>query len=86
MSVRTEDGAAVVTFADCGKGLAVRDLGTRYPRRTSVGDYSKVVRNSPNAQVEGFAVAGSDGVWQWADRAEIAGDAVRVSSDKVAAP
>ena len=86
VSVRTEGGAAVVTFADCGKGLTVRDLGTRYPRRTSVGDYGKVVRNSPKAQVEGFAVAGADGVWQWADRAEIAGDAVRVSSDKVAAP
>ena len=85
-SVRAEGNEAVVTFVDCGKGLKVRDLGERYPKRTAVGSYGKVVRNSPNAQAEGFAVAGADGVWQWADKAEIAGDAVRVSSDKVAAP
>ena len=86
VSVRTEGKEAVVTFSDCGKGLTVRDLGVRYPRRTAVGDYGQVVRNSPGAQVEGFAVAGADGVWQWADRAEIAGDEVRVSSDKVDRP
>jgi sialate O-acetylesterase len=35
--------------------------------------------------LQGFAVAGKDGVWHWAD-AKIDGDTVVVSSDKVAAP
>ena len=84
--VRAEGASAVVTFADCGGGLVAHDLGDTYARRTKVGEYGKVVRNSPRAQVEGFAVAGEDGVWQWADEATIVGWEVRVSSGKVAKP
>lgn len=36
-------------------------------------------------KLQGFALAGEDGVWHWAD-AEIAGDTVVVSSDAVARP
>ena len=53
-------------FDDDGKTRAVNPA--EQPPPDSVGDYGKVVRNSPNAQVEGFAVAGADGVWQRANR------------------
>ena len=81
------DGASVrVEFADVGKGLIVKSLGETYPRRTKVNDYGKVVRNSPQAEVEGFALAGSDGVWHWADRAKIEGKGVRVFAKAVPDP
>jgi len=84
--VRIEGTEAVVTFAACGKGLEARDLGKTYPRRTHVGDYGPVVRNSPVAQVEGFAVKGADGVWHWADTATIVGHEIHVSAKDVPAP
>lgn len=81
------EGSSVrVAFADVVGGLQARDLGETYPRRTKVNDFGKVVRNSPQAAVEGFAVAGADGVWHWADAAEIEGSAVRVSAKAVPEP
>ena len=47
---------------------------------------AKIVRNSPDTQVEGFAVCGKDGKFFWADEAVIEGDTVVVSSKKVAEP
>lgn len=45
----------------------------------------KLVRNSPNSQLEGFAIAGADGKFFWAD-ATIDGDTVVVSSPNVPKP
>ncbi len=84
--VRAEGDRLVVTFADCGRGLKVKDLGPKYVRVSSRNLMGDVVRNSPSAQVEGFAVRGADGTWFWADAATIQGNAIVVSSKHVAAP
>lgn len=86
VSCRAEGNKAVVTFADCGKGLVAKDLGTKYIVLSRNGLMGDVKRNSPGAQVEGFAVAGADGKWAWADEATIDGETVAVSAKAVPAP
>ena len=85
VSARAEGREAVIRFADAD-GLVAKDLGTKYVRVSSRGLMGDVVRNSPSAQVEGFAVRGADGAWHWADAATIAGDTVRVSAKAVPTP
>ena len=79
-------GTMVVTFTDCGGGLEARALADNYPERTKEGKFAPLVRNSPNAQVEGFSLAGADGKWHWADEATISGDKVIVSAKAVPNP
>ena len=85
-SVRVAADKLVVSFAACGKGLMARDLGDEYLKRWTPRAYGKVRRNSPQAQVEGFSLAGADGVWHWADKADIQGEAVVVSATQVPKP
>ena len=86
VSAQAEGGAVSVRFADAAGGLVAKDLGTKYVRVSKSNLLGDVVRNSPSAQVEGFAVCGADGAWHWADAATIAGDAVKVSSKAVPDP
>ena len=79
-------GKATVRFADCGGGLVARDLGETYVIRSKSNKLGKVVRNSPAAEVEGFAIAGADGVWHWADAATIRDQSVEVFAKAVPAP
>ena len=59
----------------------------KYILKTTNKTFKKLVRNSPEAQLESFALCGPDGKWFWADKAEISGtDTVIVSSSKVADP
>jgi len=76
----------VVTFADCANGLVARDLGDKCLMRSSTNSYAPLVRNSPDAQVEGFSLCGADGKWFWADEATISGNTVVVSSKSVPDP
>lgn len=80
------DGKATVRFADCGRGLVARDLGPTYVIRSKSNTLGQVKRNSPAAEVEGFALAGADGVWRWADAATICGETVEVSAKDVPQP
>ena len=53
---------------------------------SSLDNVSKpLVRNSPNSELEGFAICGADKKWAWAD-AKIDGDTVLVWSPAVAKP
>ena len=81
-----EGGAVTVAFADAAGGLIARDLGRTYVRRSRTNAVGTVERNSPDAEVEGFSLCGADGVWHWADRAEIGGTRVRVSAKAVPEP
>ncbi|MBR7107149.1 MAG: sialate O-acetylesterase [Lentisphaeria bacterium] len=79
----------VVSFKDVDGGLVARPLPAEYDvdsRSKAKVKKSKLVRNSPAAQVEGFAVCGKDGKYFWADEAVISGDTVIVSSKNVAEP
>jgi len=79
----------VITFKDIEGGLvSVVPSEYAYDTRGKNGrpKSAKIVRNSPDTQVEGFAICGKDGKYFWADEAVIDGDTVIVSSAKVAEP
>ena len=81
------DGNAVkVTFKYTDGGLAAKKLADFHWLEYRSKKKEKLVRNSPKAQVEGFAICGKDGKWVWADSADIKGDSVIVSSAKVKTP
>jgi len=80
------DGKVTVRFADSGGGLVARDLGVTYVIRSKSNTTGPVKRNSPAAEVEGFALAGADGDWHWADAATIHGTSVDISSKAVPQP
>ena len=86
VKAETDGNAIKVTFKYTDGGLTARELPDFYWLEYRSGKKAKLVRNSPNAQVEGFAVAGKDGKWFWADEAKIDGNTVVVSSAKVKDP
>ena len=66
--------------------LLFRQVSRNRSSRSRRGETAPLVRNSPNAEVEGFSLAGADGTWQWADEATISGDKVIVSAKAVPNP
>ena len=79
----------VISFKDVEGGLvSVVPAEYAYDTRGKNGrpKSEKIVRNSPAAQVEGFAICGKDGKYFWADEATINGDTVIISSKNVADP
>ncbi|MEO8824958.1 MAG: sialate O-acetylesterase [Chthoniobacterales bacterium] len=85
-SSKFEKGIARVKFSHA-EGLVARPLPATY----SVAEAAvppataPLVRNSPNGELEGFALCGEDKKWYWAD-AKVEGDSVIVWSDKVPTP
>lgn len=82
------EGASIrVRFAHLGGGLVARPVPAEYLHVSTPERIAKPLkRNRPGSQLEGFAIRGGpDGKWEWAD-ARIEGDAVVVSSPRVAAP
>ena len=84
-SLKVEDGKARLTFKHTDGGLVAKPLPATYDVMSREGKTAPLVRNSPNSELEGFAICGEDKVWVWAD-AKIDGDSVVVWSDKVAKP
>ncbi len=74
--MKVEAGKVRVSFTDVGGGLII---GSAPAIRADA------VPAQPLAELKGFAIAGEDKVWVWAD-AKIDGNTVVVSSDKVAKP
>lgn len=84
-SAKFGKGRAVLSFKHTDGGLVAKPLPETYDVRTGTKETAPLVRNSPESQLEGFAICGADKVWHWAD-AKIEGDTVIVSSAKVAEP
>jgi sialate O-acetylesterase len=84
-SLKVADGKAVLTFDHIGGGLVANPVPAKYDVNTGKKETADLVRNSPNSELEGFAICGEDKQWVWAD-AKIDGDTVVVWSDKVAKP
>ena len=81
------DGSRLrLTFRNTDAGLKAAPVPETYDIKTKDGKKAKTVRNSPNTQLEGFALCGADGKWHWAEEAVIEGGTVVVSSSKVPAP
>ena len=84
--VKAEEGSLRISFTDLEGGLVARDVPEKQIIAGYKKEYAPIVRNSPETQLEGFAVCGADGKWFWADKAVIDGETVVVSSSKVQKP
>jgi len=85
VSVKFGQGVAEITFTHIANGLVARPLPPTYTLISVNNTTAPLIRNSPNSEVEGFAICGKDREWVWAD-ARIAGSKVVVWSDKVPEP
>ena len=80
------DGEAVrVSFKYTDGGLVAREVPKFYWNIRSKNKKTELVRNSPNSELEGFAVCGKDGKWVWAN-AKISGNDVIVSAPAIKEP
>jgi len=84
-SMKIESGKIRLSFTNVEGGLVAKELPATQILKTQDGSTSPLVRNSPNSQVEGFAICGEDRKWVWAD-AKIDGDSLLVWSDSVPSP
>ena len=84
-SFKVEGGGIRLNFTHTDGGLVARPLPSTYDVQTLTGTTAPLVRNSPNSDLEGFAICGDDRKWVWAD-AKIEGDTILVCSAKVPAP
>lgn len=84
-SMKVEGYMIRVSFQHLEAGLVARDVPPEYPVMRRTGETAPLLRNSPNSELEGFAICGEDRNWVWAD-AKIDGDTVLVWSENVPAP
>jgi sialate O-acetylesterase len=82
---RIEEGKVKIRFHHDGSGLVARPLPPEYPVFVTEKKFAPLVRNSPNSEIEGFSICGSDRKWHWAN-ARIDGDSVVVWADNVPDP
>ena len=74
-----------ITFRSPTGGLVAQPVDKNYTVCSLDNAYKPLVRNSPNSELEGFAIWGADKKWVWAD-AKIDGDTVLVWSSAVPKP
>ncbi len=84
-SMRVEGNKIRLRFLHADGGLSAAPLPPVYDVQTSLHETAPLVRNSPQSQLEGFAICGANHQWFLAD-ARIEGDSVMVWSDAVSAP
>jgi sialate O-acetylesterase len=84
-SVRFEGGKAILDFQQTEGGLIARPVPETFDLKTKTGATAPLIRNSPNSELEGFAICGEDRKWVWA-RAMIKGDTVVVWAEDVPEP
>lgn len=85
VSAAVEKNQIRVKFTAIAKGLEAAPIPTTQIIQSATGKTAPLVRNSPQSELEGFAICGADQKWVWAD-AKIDGNSVLVWSDKVPAP
>lgn len=73
-------------FKDVGEGLEARPLPSTYRVKSTDTEEQPLPRHRPGSPLEGFAVAGADQVFHWADARIEGRDQVVVSSPEVAEP
>lgn len=84
-SMALEGPTARIQFRHADGGLAAGELPATYIVKSLLGETAPLIRNSPQSQLEGFAICGEDRKWHWA-QARIDGESVLVSSDQVPQP
>lgn len=84
-SMKVEGNKIRLTFKSNGGGLVAKPVPSTHVVKSLKNETASLVRNSPNSELEGFAVCASDQKWVWAD-AKIEGEDVIVWADSVSAP
>ncbi len=85
-TVTIEGDKVRVHFKFADGGLVAKPMPATYQPLSTDPATKPVVRNSPDAQVEGFSICGDDHKWVWAAAASIDGESVLVSSPNVPKP
>ena len=76
-SLTVEGTKILIRFKQLSGGLVAKDVPAEYPVMRRTGETAPLIRNSPNSELEGFAICSDDKQWVWAD-AKIDGDTVLV--------
>ena len=84
-SMKTDKGQVRLSFAHLEGGLVAQPVPETFVKSSLHNETAPLVRNSPQSELEGFAICGEDKKWVWAD-AKIDGDDVVVWSEQVPAP
>jgi sialate O-acetylesterase len=84
-SMKVVGEKVILSFKKTGGALVAKPLPATYDVNSLAGQTAPIVRNSPESQLEGFAICGADRKWVWAD-AKIDGEQVVVWSSRVPAP
>ncbi|MGC4005068.1 MAG: hypothetical protein QM811_18925 [Pirellulales bacterium] len=84
-SMKVEGNQIRIHFTHIGGGLLAKPMAAEYKVKSTNDTSSPLVRNSPQSQLEGFAICGEDHRWVWAD-AKIDSDTVVVSSPSITNP
>ena len=84
-AMKIEGDRIRLSFGHLEGGLVAKEVPATYDVMRKTGKTAPLVRNSPQSQLEGFAICGADKKWVWAD-AKIEGDTVLVWSDQVTTP
>jgi len=85
-SLEIRDGKVSLKFDHTDGGLVARPLPATYDLNSEKSETAPTVRNSPDSELEGFAICGADQKWTWANAEIRSGDTVVVWSDKVPEP
>jgi sialate O-acetylesterase len=81
-----EEGRIRVKFKNTDGGFFAKALPAAYaPKSLQPDRILSLVRNSPDSEVEGFAICGDDHIWVWAN-AKIDGSDVIVSGKNITKP
>jgi sialate O-acetylesterase len=75
-----------LTFSHADDGLVAGELSATYRPRSTVDREVPLIRNSPDSQLEGFAICGADHQWVWAQAKIENGNEVVVWSPSIPNP
>ena len=84
-SMKVEGDKIRIEFQPDAGQLVASPLPATYEKNSLFPSSTALVRNSPQSELEGFAICGADKVWKWAD-AKIDNGAVLVWSAQVPMP
>lgn len=83
--MKLDGNKVILSFTHTDGGLVAGEISGTYDVKKIANQKAPLVRNSPDSELEGFAICGEDRKWVWAD-AKIDGDTVIVSSEQVPNP
>jgi sialate O-acetylesterase len=65
--MKVENGKIRISFKHVDGGLMAKAVPANYNVMRKTGQIAPLVRNSPESDLEGFAICGADKKWVWAE-------------------